>query len=94
MTPRSGSRPRPRPWQDPARPAAARVEDLLSRMTLEERTAQLYGVWVGASADGAGVAPLQQHMDAGPDWDALITRGLGQLTRSFGTAPVEPAAGA
>ncbi|WP_018564846.1 glycoside hydrolase family 3 N-terminal domain-containing protein [Streptomyces sp. PsTaAH-124] len=96
MTPRSGSRPRPRPrpWQDPARPAAARVEDLLSRMTLEERTAQLYGVWVGASADGAGVAPLQQHMDAGPDWEALITRGLGQLTRSFGTAPVEPAAGA
>ena len=39
------------PWRDPALPAAVRVDDLLSRMTLEEKTAQLYGVWVGA-ADG------------------------------------------
>lgn len=45
------------PWRDPALPAAARVDDLLSRMTLEEKTAQLYGVWVGASTDGDGVAP-------------------------------------
>ncbi|NEA46634.1 glycoside hydrolase family 3 N-terminal domain-containing protein [Streptomyces sp. SID10815] len=84
----------PAPWQDPARPAAARVADLLSRMTLEEKTAQLYGVWVGASTDGDGVAPHQQHMNTDHDWDELITRGLGQLTRSFGTAPVDPALGA
>ncbi|MGW4271600.1 beta-xylosidase/alpha-l-arabinosidase [Streptomyces seoulensis] len=84
----------PAPWQDPALPAAARVADLLSRMTLEERTAQLYGVWVGASTDGDGVAPHQQHMNTDHDWDELITRGLGQLTRSFGTAPVDPALGA
>lgn len=45
------------PWRDPALTASARVDDLLSRMTLEEKTAQLYGVWVGASADGDGVAP-------------------------------------
>ncbi|MFI2643162.1 glycoside hydrolase family 3 N-terminal domain-containing protein [Streptomyces sp. NPDC018610] len=82
------------PWQDPALPAAARVDDLLSRMTLEEKTAQLYGVWVGASTDGDGVAPHQQHMNTDYDWDELITRGLGQLTRSFGTAPVDPALGA
>ncbi|MCZ9343735.1 glycosyl hydrolase, partial [Streptomyces sp. TRM76130] len=82
------------PWRDPALPAAARVDDLLARMTLEEKTAQLYGVWVGASADGAGVAPLQREMTEGDDWDELITRGLGQLTRPFGTAPVEPAVGA
>ena len=29
------------PWRDPALPAAARVDDLLSRMTLQEKTAQL-----------------------------------------------------
>ena len=29
------------------------VEDLISRLTLEEKVAQLYGVWVGANADGA-----------------------------------------
>jgi beta-xylosidase len=28
------------------------------------------------------------------DWDELITHGLGQLTRPFGTAPVDPALGA
>jgi beta-xylosidase len=82
------------PWQDPALPATDRVDDLLARMTLEEKTAQLYGVWVGASTDGDSVAPHQQHMNADYDWDELITRGLGQLTRSFGTAPVDPAVGA
>ncbi|MFE2380054.1 beta-xylosidase/alpha-l-arabinosidase [Streptomyces misionensis] len=82
------------PWRDPALPAAARVDDLISRMTLEEKTAQLYGVWVGADTDGDGVAPLQREMTADYDWDELITLGLGQLTRSFGTAPVAPELGA
>ncbi|MFJ9902114.1 glycoside hydrolase family 3 N-terminal domain-containing protein [Streptomyces sp. NPDC101152] len=82
------------PWRDPALPAASRVDDLLSRMTLEEKTAQLYGVWVGAATDGDGVAPLQSEMTADYDWDELITHGLGQLTRSYGTAPVDPALGA
>jgi beta-xylosidase len=79
------------PWRDPALPAEARVDDLLARMTLEEKTAQLYGVWVGAATDGDGVAPNQAEMTSDYDWDELITQGLGQLTRSFGTAPVEPA---
>ncbi|KUN98913.1 glycoside hydrolase family 3 N-terminal domain-containing protein [Streptomyces caeruleatus] len=85
------------PWRDPALPAAARVDDLLSRMTLQEKTAQLYGVWVGAATDGEGVAPHQHDMTADrsdDEWDELITHGLGQLTRSFGTAPVDPALGA
>ncbi|MGI5377559.1 glycoside hydrolase family 3 N-terminal domain-containing protein [Streptomyces sp. CA-251387] len=84
------------PWRDPALPAADRVDALLSRMTLEEKTAQLYGVWVGAATDGDGVAPHQQDMTAGSadDFAELITHGLGQLTRSFGTAPVDPALGA
>ncbi|PAZ17873.1 glycosyl hydrolase [Streptomyces sp. SA15] len=82
------------PWRDPALPAAARVDDLLSRMTLEEKTAQLYGVWVGATTDGDEVAPLQREMTADYDWEELISQGLGQLTRPFGTAPVDPALGA
>jgi len=82
------------PWRDPSLPAAARVDDLLSRMTLEEKTAQLYGVWVGADTDGEGVAPHQHDMTSDYDWDELITRGLGQITRSFGTAPVDPDLGA
>ena len=60
------------PWRDPSLTAAVRVDDLLSRMTLEEKTAQLYGVWVGAATDGEarteGVAPHQHDMTADYDW--------------------------
>ncbi|MGM9467363.1 glycoside hydrolase family 3 N-terminal domain-containing protein [Streptomyces murinus] len=94
MSTAPGTAPGTAPWRDPALPAAVRVNDLLARMTLEEKTAQLYGVWVGAATDGDGVAPLQREMTADHDWDELITLGLGQLTRSFGTAPVDPALGA
>ena len=81
-------------WRDTALPPADRVADLLSRMTLEEKTAQLYGVWVGASASGGEVAPHQHDMEEPADLDALLPAGLGQLTRPFGTAPVDPALGA
>ncbi|WP_189930688.1 beta-xylosidase/alpha-l-arabinosidase [Streptomyces sulfonofaciens] len=63
-------------------------------MTIEEKTAQLYGLWAGASADGAEVAPHQHDMDAPPSLDELLPHGLGQLTRPFGTTPVDPALGA
>lgn len=82
------------PWRDPALPAAARVDDLLSRMTLEEKTAQLYGVWVKNDAHGEDIAPDEAGMTETFDFDELITRGLGQLTRVFGTAPLDPAEGA
>ena len=63
-------------------------------MTLEEKVAQLGSVWMGASADGDGVAPLQdQFSDEQPPLDELIRHGIGQLTRVFGTRPVPPAAG-
>ncbi|MFD3455513.1 beta-glucosidase [Streptomyces sp. NPDC058691] len=63
-------------------------------MTLDEKIAQLYGVWVGASNEGAEVAPHQHDMDQPPSLDDLLPSGLGQLTRPFGTAPVDPALGA
>ncbi|RBY87593.1 glycoside hydrolase family 3 N-terminal domain-containing protein [Blastococcus sp. TF02A-30] len=85
----------PAPWRDPALPREDRVADLLARMTLEEKVAQLYGVWVGIDATEGEVAPHQHEMAAAPvDWEALIRTGLGQLTRPFGTAPVDPLLGA
>ncbi|MEX3103727.1 MULTISPECIES: glycoside hydrolase family 3 N-terminal domain-containing protein [unclassified Streptomyces] len=90
----TGSAPERAPWRDPSLPAAARVDDLISRMTLQEKTAQLYGVWVGADTEDGGVAPHQSDMTADYDWDELVAHGLGQLTRPFGTAPVDPTAGA
>jgi beta-xylosidase len=84
-------------WRDPARPAAERVADLVSRMTLREKLAQLYGVWLGQStSDGEGdIAPSQHELaDDDMNWPELIKNGLGQLTRPFGSAPVEPEVGA
>lgn len=75
-------------------PDMDRVESLISRMTLEEKIAQLYGVWVGASEEGGDVAPHQHDLDDAVDLDALLPSGLGQLTRPFGTKPVDGALGA
>ena len=82
------------PWRDPSCPVDERVADLLSRMTMEEKVAQLGSVWMGASGEGDGVAPMQDlFSDELLPLDELIKNGMGQLTRVFGTRPVDPAAG-
>ncbi|QKJ21054.1 glycoside hydrolase family 3 C-terminal domain-containing protein [Microbacterium hominis] len=81
-------------WRDPARTPDERADALLRQMTIAEKVAQLYGVWVGASDDGDDVAPHQHDMSEELDLDAILPAGLGQLTRPFGTAPVDPAVGA
>ena len=64
-------------------------------MTLEEKLAQLIGVWVNASSDGDSVAPLQSQMAGDTrSWDEVISHGLGQITRMYGTVPVDPSEGA
>src|SRR5689334_3070570 len=79
-------------WRDPSRPVAERVADLLGRMTLAEKLAQLGSVWVGAADDG--FAPMQHEFSAEePPLDELLQDGMGQVTRVFGTRPVSPAAG-
>ncbi|MEU0129907.1 glycoside hydrolase family 3 N-terminal domain-containing protein [Streptomyces sp. NPDC006289] len=82
------------PWRDPSLSPEERVADLVSRMTPQEKAAQLYGIWVGADAEGGGVAPHQNDMVDPVDFEDLTRRGLGQLTRPFGTAPVDPGVGA
>ncbi|KAB1940999.1 glycosyl hydrolase [Micromonospora sp. ALFpr18c] len=83
------------PWRDPHLSPSERAEALVSLMSLEEKIAQLIGVWVGAEASGEGVAPHQSDMIEGlPEWTEVIRYGLGQLTRPFGTAPVDPVLGA
>jgi beta-xylosidase len=79
-------------WRDTTASPADRVRDLMDRMTVREKIAQLSGVWVGI--DNAGeVAPHQHENASAPDWDSLVPYGIGQLTRPFGTAPVDPAEG-
>ncbi|WP_344489714.1 glycoside hydrolase family 3 N-terminal domain-containing protein [Nonomuraea monospora] len=90
----SSTRGESEPWRDARLSPAERADALIPLMTLEEKIAQLVGVWVGADASGGGVAPHQTDMGTGPEWDDAIRQGLGQLTRPFGTAPVDPVAGA
>ncbi|WP_458086092.1 beta-xylosidase/alpha-l-arabinosidase [Streptomyces malaysiensis] len=85
----------PQPWQDTSLSAEDRAAALLSSMTLEEKLAQLSSVWPGSEAEeGEDVAPLQHEVSEVVDLDGLLPHGLGQLTRPFGTSPVEPAEGA
>ncbi|MGX1163093.1 beta-xylosidase [Arthrobacter sp. SLBN-100] len=82
------------PWRNAAATPEERAGSLIAAMTLREKTAQLYGVWVGASSEGGEVAPHQNEMNPPVDLDEILPNGLGQLTRPFGTAPVDPALGA
>ncbi len=81
-------------WRDATLPINERVEALVAELTLEEKIAQLYGIWIAASNDGAEVAPNQNAMTEDVDLDTIAPLGLGQLTRTYGTVPVDPAAGA
>jgi beta-xylosidase len=81
-------------WNDTALTPDQRVDALIGAMTLREKLAQLYAVWVGVSpVGGDDVAPFQHELTDGVDFERVITNGLGQLTRPFGSAPVDPAVG-
>ncbi|GAB1819083.1 beta-glucosidase family protein [Herbidospora sp. RD11066] len=85
----------PAPWKDAGRSPEERVEALMARMSLPEKIAQLYGVWVGIDNTDGEMAPHQHEFTALPiPWDDLVKDGIGQLTRPFGTTPVDPVKGA
>jgi beta-glucosidase-like glycosyl hydrolase len=83
-------------YRDPQRPVGERVADLLDRMTLDEKVAQLTSVWLTVDPDRGEVAPAQfaTMFGAMVDVDEMLARGVGQITRPLGTAPIEPRAGA
>lgn len=83
----------PEPWRDPAADPGERVRALMARMTLREKLAQLYGVWVGIDSGGEMAPHQHDFVDAAVDLDDLVRHGIGQLTRVFGTRPVDPLVG-
>ena len=78
----------------PVNSTRERIAALIAGMTLDEKLAQLVGVWVDAGAGpGAEVAPLQDAMEGErPPFEEFARDGLGQITRFYGTAPVDPQA--
>ncbi|RDV44367.1 glycosyl hydrolase [Leifsonia sp. ku-ls] len=65
-----------------------RVRALLSDMTLDEKLAQLVGYWVDKGDEV--VAPMAGEMGNPGAYEEITANGLGQLTRVYGTRPVEP----
>jgi beta-glucosidase-like glycosyl hydrolase len=83
-------------YNDPARPVAERVRDLLSRMTPEEKFAQLHAFWLVLSEDGRHRARPGEAFIGGGDDAALqrrLAHGVGQITRPLGTHGVDAASG-
>ena len=74
-----------------------RVFDLLSRMTREEKLAQLVGYWGLLDPETGELGPYRTPLVSVADdrtTDEIIRHGLGQLTRPFGGRPLDPARGA
>jgi beta-glucosidase-like glycosyl hydrolase len=83
------------PYQDPHLSVEQRVSDLLGRMTLPEKIAQLYAQWLILSADGnhrTRTDPFCQPEGA-EDLKRMLKLGIGQITRPLGTHPVDPKEG-
>ena len=90
---------------DPALVAAAfrdaslspekRADDLLARMTRDEKIAQLCSVWLTLDPASGDFAPFQgMFMNTPIDQRELLRHGIGQITRPFGSRPVAPRDGA
>jgi hypothetical protein len=82
----------PFPYQEASRSIPERVNDLFSRMTLEEKTAQMHALWLILAEDGEH-RPRQDDFTGGTD-PAAVTKalghGLGQISRALGSHGVAP----
>ncbi len=73
-------------YRDPSRQRDERVEDLLRRMTREEKAAQLGSAWVFQLADGGELSTARAT--------ELLRHGLGHVTRISGASSLDAEASA
>lgn len=75
--------------------ASERVVSLMAQLTLDEKLAQLVGLWAAAKRRDEVVAPMQDTLLADEvNFERFAAAGLGQFTRHYGTRPVEASEGA
>ena len=82
-------------YKDAALPIPTRVADLLSRMTLDEKVAQMHAFWLLLSEDGNHQVRSDAfigHSDA-EKLQQMLKSGLGQITRPLGSHSVDPKQG-
>jgi beta-glucosidase len=85
----------PFPYREPNRSPEERANDLLSRMTFEEKVAQMHALWLILSEDGKH-RPRNDDFTGGTDPDVVrqaLGRGLGQVSRALGSHGVEAKTG-
>ncbi|GIV75071.1 glycoside hydrolase family 3 N-terminal domain-containing protein [Caldilinea sp.] len=70
------------PYQNASLPVEERVNDLIGRMTIEEKVAQLGSLWIYEIADGQGLNRAWAQ--------ARMANGLGQVTRLAGGSTLGP----
>ncbi len=82
-------------YKDASQPIEARVSDLLARMTIEEKIGQLHAVWLFLEEDGNHRTRSDQFTgETNPDTlKAMLSSGLGQVTRPLGTRSIDAAEG-
>ena len=83
------------PYKDSQLSVTERVSDLLNRMTLPEKTAQMCSRWLILSPEGdhrIRTDPFCQTATTG-DIKEMLRLGIGQITRPLGTRPVDPKEG-
>jgi beta-xylosidase len=85
--------PTTQPWHDTTRTAEERARLLRDAMTVHERVQQLVSTWPDAEGASGEVAPMQDSQDQALPFEEAIVDGIGQLTRPFGTNPIDPVAG-
>jgi beta-xylosidase len=83
------------PYKDSQLPIARRVSDLLGRMTLPEKIAQMYSHWLILSPEGDHRIRTDAFAQTATTEDVkgMLKLGVGQITRPLGTRPVEPKEG-